>query len=78
MCQSTILNEEILINKKISDKNRNTDYFTKTHQFKATFQISKYTTEQQKFLTMFNFHHSQITQKDFERLAELLFNYPRS
>ena len=30
-------------------------------------QISKYTEEQQKFLTRFNFQHSQITQKEFEQ-----------
>ena len=28
-----------------------------------------YTKEQQKFLTMFNFQHSQITQDDFDKLA---------
>ena len=39
-------------------------------------QLSKYTTPQQKFLTMFNFQLSQITQQEFEQLAVLLFNYP--
>ena len=57
-------------------KERNTDYFTKTPCFKPTFQISKYFTENQKFLIMFNFQHSQITQKEFEQLAELLLKYP--
>ena len=53
-------------------KKRNTDYFTNTLYFKPTFQISKYTTEQQKVPTMFNFQLSQITQKEIEQLAELL------
>ena len=44
----------------------------KTLYLKPTFQISKNTKEQQKFLTMFNFQHSQITQKEFEQLAKLL------
>ena len=38
----------------IRKKKRNTDCFTKTPYFKPTFQTSKYTTEQQKFLKMFN------------------------
>ena len=60
-CQSTIL-EELSINNIISNEKRNTDYFTKTPYFKPTFKISDYTKEQQKFLTMFNFQHSQIIQ----------------
>ena len=49
----------------MGDKKRNTDYFTKkTSFFKPTFQLSKNTTEQQKFLTMFSFQPSKITQKD--------------
>ena len=39
-------------------------------------KISHYTEEQQKFLTMFNFQHSQITQKEFDKLAELLLKFP--
>ena len=27
---------------------------------------------------MFNFQHSQITQKDFEQLADLLLKYPKT
>ena len=61
----------------ISNEKRNTDYFTKTPYFKPTFQISKFTEEQQKFLAMFNFRHSQITQKKIELLADLLLKYPK-
>ena len=75
ICQSTILNEELSINKIISNDNRNTDYFTKTPYFKPTFNISNYTEDQQKFLTMFNFQHSQITQDEFEKLAKQLIEY---
>ena len=74
--QSTILDEELSINNKISNEKRNTDYLTKTPYFKPTIKISHYTEEQQKFLTMFNFQHSQITQKEFDKLAELLLKYP--
>ena len=35
-----------------------------------------YTVEQQKFLTMFNFQYSQITQNEFDKLAKLLLKYP--
>ena len=75
ICQSTILNEELSINNIISNENRNTDYFTKTPYFKPTFNISNYTEDQQKFLTMFNFQHSQITQDEFEKLAKQLIKY---
>ena len=54
----------------MSNKKRNTDYFTKT------FKISHYTEEQQKFQTMFNFQHSQITQKEFDKLDKLLLKFP--
>ena len=40
ICQSTILDEELSINNIISNKKRNTDYFTKTPYFKTTFKIS--------------------------------------
>ena len=62
ICQSTIFDEELSINNIISNEKRNTDYFTKTPCFKPTFIITNYTKEQQKFLTMFNFQHSQITK----------------
>ena len=75
ICQSTILNEELSINNIISNENRNTDYFIKTPYFKPTFNISNYTENQQKFLTMFNFQHSQITQDEFEKLAKQLIKY---
>ena len=72
ICQSTILNEELSINNKISNEKRNTDYFTKTPYFKPIFDITNYTKDQKKFLTMFNFQHSQITQNEFDKLAKQL------
>ena len=75
ICQSTILNEELSINNIISNEKRNTDYFTKTPFFKPTFDITKYTKDQQKFLTKFNFQHSQITQSEFDKLAQQLLKY---
>ena len=61
--QSIILDKELSINKILSTEKRNTDKFTKTVYSKPTFEISKYTEEQQKSLTMFIFQHSQIIQK---------------
>ena len=75
ICQSTILDEELSINNKISNEKRNTDYFTKTPYFKSTFNITNYTKEQQKLLTMFNFEHSQITQTEIDKLAKQLLKY---
>ena len=51
------------------------DYFTKTPYFKPTFDITKYTKDQKKFLTTFNFQHSQITQSEFDKLAQQLLKY---
>ena len=76
ICESTIFDEELSINNIISNGKRNTDYFTKTSYFKPTFKTSQYTEQQQKFLTMFNIQHSQITQNEFEKLADLLLRYP--
>ena len=75
ICQSTILNEELSINNIIRNEKRKTDYFTKTPYFKPTFDITKYTKDRQKFLTMFNFQHSQITQYEFDKLAQQLIKY---
>ena len=72
ICQSLILNEELSKNNILSNEKRNTDYFTKTPYFKPTFKITNYTKEQQQFLTMFNFKHSQITQIEFDKLAKQL------
>ena len=76
ICQSTILDGELSINNIISNEKRNTDFFTKTPFFKPTFKISHYTEKLQKFLTMFNFQHSQITQSEFDKLANLFLKYP--
>ena len=75
ICQSTILDEELPINNKTSNEKRKTDYFTKTPYFKSTFNITNYTKEQQTFLTMFIFEHSQITQIEFDKLAKQLLKY---
>ena len=75
ICQSPILDEELSINKIISNEKRNTDYFTKTPYFKPTFNITHYTKEQQNFFTMFNFQYSQITQDEFDKLAKQLLKY---
>ena len=71
ICQSTILDEGSSINDIISNEKRNADYFTIRPYFKPTFKISHYTEQQQKILTMFNFQHSQLTQNEIEKLADL-------
>ena len=59
----------------MSNEKRNTDYFTKTPYFKPTFNITNYTKKQQKFLTMFNFEPSLITQISFDKLAKQLLKH---
>ena len=69
ICHSSILDEELSINNIISNEKRNTDYFTKTLFFKTMFNKTIYTEEQQKFLALFNFQHSQITRNEFDKLT---------
>ena len=76
MCQSTILDEELSINNIISNEKKKYRLFHKIPYFKPTFKISHFTMEQQKILTMFTFQHSQITQYEFEKLADLLIRHP--
>ena len=71
----TMITKNLSTNNVINNEKRNTDIFTKTPYFKPTFKKSHYTEEQQKFLTMFNFQHSQITQNEFENIADLLLVY---
>ena len=54
ICLSTILDEELSINNIISNEKRNTDYFTKTPNFKPTFNITNYAKEQH---STFNIQH---------------------
>ena len=58
ICQSRIPNDEFSMNNIKSKEKHNTNIFTKTAYFKPKFQRLKYTTEQQKFFSMFNFQHS--------------------
>ena len=75
ICQSKILDEELSINNIIPNEKRTTDYFKKTPYFKPTFKLTNNTEEQHKFLTMFNFQHSEITQNEFDKLAKQLQKY---
>ena len=77
ICQSTILDEELSIKNILSNEKRNTDYFIKIPYFKPAFLKSKYTEEPKNFLKTFNFQYTQITQKEFEQLADLLLKYPK-
>ena len=77
ICQSTILDEGLSKKNIKSNEKRNTDYFTKTPYFKPTFKISHHIEEQQNFLTMFNFQHSQITQNEF-KISQFTIRIPNS
>ena len=76
ICQSSFLNQKLTNSIFRIDSKENTDYFTKTLNSKPTYGISKYTQEQQKLLTMFNFQQSQFNQQEFDQLADLLLKYP--
>ena len=46
--------------------------FHKNSIFQFNTQYNKFYKKQQKFLTMFNFQHSQITQNEFDKIAKQL------
>ena len=64
-CQFTPLKEEISINNNTNESKRNSIFLTRPPHFQPTFEISKYTKEQQKFLTMFNFQPSNKSTRIF-------------
>ena len=72
ICHSTIFDEDLSINNLITNEERNIDYFTKLPYFEPKSNKTNYTEEQQKFLTSFNFQHSQITKNVFYKLAKQL------
>ena len=65
------------MNNMISNEKRNTDFFTKPPYFKPTFEKIHDTEQQQKFLVILNFQHSQLTQNEFEKKADLLLKQPK-
>ena len=65
------------MNNMISNEKRNTDFFTKPPYFKPTFKKIHDTEQQQKFLVILNFQHSQLTQSEFEKKADLLLKQPK-
>ena len=56
-------------------QNKKQTTLKKRPYFKLTFQVSNYTTEEQKFLTIFNSQHSQTQTTTQHELAELLLKY---
>ena len=71
-----LIEKENLTDKiNLSGPQTNDSKYTISQVFKPTFNISNYTETQQKFLTMFNFQHSQITQDEFDKLAKQLIKY---
>ena len=55
---------------------KGTQTISQKHLILIQHSKSHYTEQQSKFLTMFNFQHSQLTQIEFEKLADLLLRYP--
>ena len=73
--QSTFFNENLSINIIISDKKRNTDYFTKTPFFKPTFRYQNTQLYNKNSLQGLIFKTLKLHRK-IEQLAELLLKYP--
>ena len=49
--------------------------FEKKPNFKCKFNITKYNDKDQEFIQMFDFQHSQLTQKQFDKVLETILKY---
>ena len=70
ICQSTVLDEELSINNIISNEKKTQIISQKHHILNQRLKYHIIQQKNKKFLTMFNFQHSQITQNEFDKLAK--------
>ena len=49
--------------------------FERKPNFKCKFDINKYTTSEKEFIQMFDFQHSHLTQKEFEKIITIILEY---
>ena len=49
--------------------------FERKPNFKCKFNINKYSEHEKEFIQMFDFQHSHLTQKEFEKVVTTILNY---
>ena len=49
--------------------------FERKPNFKCKFNINKYSEQEKEFIQMFDFQHSHLTQKEFEKVVTTILNY---
>ena len=49
--------------------------FERKPNFKCKFDINKYTDSEKEFIQMFDFQHSHLTQKGFEKIVTIILEY---
>ena len=49
--------------------------FERKPNFKGKFDINKYTESEKEFIQMFDFQHSHLTQKEFEKIVTMILEY---
>ena len=49
--------------------------FEKKPNFKCKFDINKYTKSEKKFIQMFDFQHSNLTQEEFKKIVTIILEY---
>ena len=49
--------------------------FERKPNFKCKFDINKYTETEKEFIRMFDFHHSHLTQNEFEKVVTIILDY---
>ena len=49
--------------------------FGRKPNFKCKFDINKYTESEKEFVQMFDFQHSHLTQREFEKLVTIILEY---
>ena len=51
------------------------EYKTQEKKFTVQFDVWKFTESDKEFYTLINFQHTKLTQKQFEKLAQLLTRF---
>ena len=49
--------------------------FRRKPNFKCKFNITKYSDKDKEFMQMFDFQHSHLTQKQFDKVVEIILKY---
>ena len=64
-----------ILNIQENETNEQVATFERKPNFKGKFDIKKYTTSEKEFIQMFDFHHSNLTQEEFEKIVKIILEH---